>query len=132
MSIINNLRKTQVAVYVDNFKGGTLGRRIGNAAVTAIMKGIGTPEWEKYMALFCDSKEELERLTVPKPSDEETYMPQMRAYIVANAVCAGETGTATANKVDDNIEPAAGSIAENTVPDPTQIRDDAIWQTLQI
>jgi hypothetical protein len=128
MSIIDNLKRTEVAVYVDNFKGGDLGRRIGNAAVKAIMKGFGSTEWKKYMALFCDTPEELERLTVEKETDPN-YMPQMRAYIVSNAVCAGDTGTRTANKVDGtDIEPAAGAAAAADVGNPAAVRDFDIPQ----
>ena len=127
MSIIHNLRKTQVAVYVDNFKGGDLGRRIGKAAVEAIMNGIGKPEWEKYMALFCDTKEELERLTVPKPSDEENYMPQMRAYIVANAVCAADTNTFTANRVTPDFGFGLSDTADAV---PGEFRDAAVFDKI--
>jgi hypothetical protein len=123
MSILDNLKRTEVAVYVSNFKKGDLGRKIGDAAVAAIMNGLKSKEWQQYMALFCDTPAELERLTVPKDGEDD-YLPQMRAYIVANAVCAGETGTRTSNKVDSRIEPIPDADVTAELADLAQLKTD--------
>ena len=123
MSIRKNLERTAAAVAVDSFNGGDLADRISAAAVEAIMKGIGTHEWEKYMALFCDTKEELAQLTVVRETDND-YMPKMRAYIVANAVCAADTGTQTANGVNASVEPPAGFAAPVGTDEPEALRQE--------
>jgi len=121
MSIRKNLERTAAAVAVDSFNGGDLADRISAAAVEAIMKGIGTHEWEKYMALFCDTKEELAQLTVVRETDND-YMPKMRAYIVANSVCAADTATETAAGVNEAVEPPAGVAAPSGTGDPETLR----------
>lgn len=122
MTIKRNLERTAVAVIVNLFNGGDLADRIGTAAVAAITKGMGTDEWNQYMALFCDTKEELAQLTLVRPGDND-YMPQMRAYIVANAVCAGDTGTETANGIIENVEPPAGVAAPEETANPIALRE---------
>lgn len=126
MPILDNLKRTHIAVALDNFRNPdaepSLGKRIGEAAVAAIMKGIESDEWKLYMSLFCDTREELQRLTVPDPANEEDYMPQMRAYMVANAVCFSETFTQTANGVDRNVEPIPGIPVTANVADPAALR----------
>ena len=87
------------------------------------MKGIGTHEWDKYMALFCDTKEELAQLTVVRATDDR-YMPKMRAYIVANAVCAADTGTQTAAGVNQFVEPPVGVAAPVGTDDPEALRQE--------
>ena len=123
MSIRKNLERTAAAVAVNSFNGGDLADRISEAAVEAIMKGIGTHEWNKYMALFCDTKEELAQLTVVRETDDY-YMPKMRAYIVANAVCAADTGTETAAGVNASVEPPAGVGAPAGTDDPEALRQE--------
>src|SRR6185295_4133246 len=94
MGIIRNLEKMHVAVVNDTFfmsnKG--LGRQLSELAVAALMKGMGSAEWERYMTLFADNPEQLRRLT-QEDINEPDYFPRSRAYMVANAVCgAGTTG----------------------------------------
>lgn len=127
MSILGNLKRTHIAVALDKYKNPaarpSLGERIGEKAVEAIMNGIGTKEWERYMALFCDTREELQRLTVPDPENDGDYMPQMRAYIVANAVCFSETFTQTANGVRSDVEPIPGVPVGDDVGEPAALRE---------
>jgi hypothetical protein len=125
MSIYDNLQRTHIAVALDKHKklsNPSLGTRIGEKAVDAIMNGIGSKEWVRYMALFCDTREELQRLTVPDPDNDGNYMPQMRAYIVANAVCFSETFTQTANGVNRDVEPLPNTPVEEGVADPAAVR----------
>ncbi len=105
-SIMDNLRKAHAAVAVDNAVGsGKLGTDIGRLAVEAITGGIRSPAWRTYMSLFADNAAQLHRLTVdPPPAAEKNYLPQLRAYIVSNAVCAADTGTFVADRVDDRID----------------------------
>jgi hypothetical protein len=122
MSILKNLQKVNAAVVLDNINGNppTLGKQIGNAAVAAITGGINSAEWKSYMSLFADNAEQLERLTVPKPTDAD-YLPQLRAYIVSNAVCDATTTTATANRVDNRIDVGMAEAPDGTVNKPFPI-----------
>lgn len=108
-SIMDNLRKAHAAVAVDNAVGsGKLGTDIGRLAVEAITGGIKSAAWKTYMSLFADNPAQLERLTLdPPPASEKDYLPQLRAYIVSNAVCAADTGTFVADRVDDRIDGSA-------------------------
>lgn len=123
MSIKSNLERTQKVVKHDIEQGGDLAERIGRAAVAAITKGLKSDEWKRYMALFCDTKEELAQLTVVR-DNEDDYMPKMRAYIVANAVCAADTGTEVAAGVNEDIEPQAGFVAPEGTQDPAVLRQE--------
>lgn len=114
-NIMKNLQKVHAAVVVDSARegGGQLAKDIGALAIAAIEGGIKSPAWEAYMRLFAVNQEQLQRLTVtPVPADEKEYLPQLRAYIVANAVCAGSTGTRTGDRVDGRIN---GTTVNNTV-----------------
>lgn len=92
MSIIKNLEKVQVAVVLDTFKQGNFARLLSSAAVSALLKGINSTEWNKYMSLFADNAEQLRLLTV-EDEDEPSWFRESRAYIVSNGVCgAGTTG----------------------------------------
>jgi hypothetical protein len=131
MSIIRNLQRTAVVVAVDTFLGGSLASQIGDAAVKAITEGMESDEWKQYMALFCDTKEELAQLTVVS-ENEGDYMPQMRAYIVANAVCAGDTGTETANGINNPIDPPSNAVAPEGTEDPAALRQELGFEIPQL
>lgn len=121
MSIIKNLQKTAAAVALSTLNAGDLADRIGEAAIKAITNGMGSDEWKEYMALFCDTKEELAQLTLVRSTDKG-YMPHMRAYIVSNAVCVAATGTRTGNGVTEDIEPSAAAVVPANFDDPNAIR----------
>ncbi len=123
MTIKRNLERTHVAVTVDTYNGGDLADRIGQAAIAAITKGMGSPEWRRYMALFCDDANELAQLTVVRDTDLD-YMPHMRAYIVSNAVCVADTGTQTANGVNQAVEPAPAALVPEGTPNPANLREE--------
>jgi hypothetical protein len=111
--IYDNLKKVHAAVALDNAKpgGGKLGEDIGKLAVAAITGGIKSPAWSAYMSLFADNAEQLERLVSDPPPPDESYLPQLRAYIVSNAVCAADTGTFVADRVDERVNGDATSDA---------------------
>jgi len=125
MSILNNLDKVHAAVVVDKMKGvpkGALGEKIGVLAVDAITNGIKSAEWKSYMSLFADNAEQLNLLTVETPG-EDGWLPQARAYIVSNAVCAAGTNTYTGARVDGRIgngldETPDGTVALRPFPIP--------------
>ena len=124
MSILDNLKRSEVAVYVSKFHKRGLGTLLANAAADAITEGIKSDKWKQYMALFCDTPEELERLTKPKENDpnETNYLKRMRAYILANAICSSDTGTVTANGVDERIDANLSDEAPPDVEDPAVLR----------
>ncbi len=102
-TIVNNLLRVQSAVVAEKATTGTtaLGDAIGRAAEAALLKGMtgpdgkATAEWESYMSMFANSAEQLERLTTTKHDGTNTWLPRVRAYIVANGICAPGTDAAT-------------------------------------
>lgn len=97
MTIEKRIKLVQAAVAVDKAKGDPLdlGEKVGKAAERAMLAGINSNEWKDYMSLFADSADELKRLTTNELDGENDYLPRMRVYIVANAVCAPGTDAAT-------------------------------------
>jgi hypothetical protein len=100
-SIKENITKVEKAM-ADPAKKAGLGLVLKNAAVEAIMKGIGSNEWITYMAMFADNQEQLDRLTVVTPNDKP-WLKEARAYIVSNSVCAPSTNTQTGNGIFNSI-----------------------------
>jgi hypothetical protein len=130
--IVKNLDRVHAAVVIDKVspapggKPGDLGEAIGELAVKAIMKGLRSPEWKQYMSLFADNEEQLTLLTVERETDSE-YAPRDRAYIVANAVCAADTNTFTANKVSEEF----GSLLSEEPDDvPGEFRNAAVFDRI--
>jgi len=120
MKILDKLTKLQDIVKHDNAVGSAtappqaLGLKLSNAAVAAITNGIKSEEWRKYMSLFADNAQQLERLTVPQEGEPE-YFRLMRAYIVSNAVCDAGTNAHTANKIDGRIDQGLSETTDSTV-----------------
>jgi hypothetical protein len=108
-----------------------LAKQVGKAAIEAITHGVGSEPGKRYMALFCDNANELAQLTVARVSDED-YMPQIRAYCAAEAVCLPDTNTQLTNGVGSrNIEPPAGAVVPPGTPQPSDIRDNALAARLR-
>lgn len=134
MSIRKNLERVHAAVVIDKVspapggQPGDLGKAIGELAVKAITKGLGSTEWKAYMALFADNEEQLTFLTVENPATDPQYAPQSRAYIVANAVCAADTNTFVANRVNTDFGFGLGDTADAV---PGQFRDEALFTKIQ-
>ncbi|MDT5271116.1 MAG: hypothetical protein QOH49_3302 [Acidobacteriota bacterium] len=100
MKIRDRLLLVQAAVAVDKVKStGDLGTKVGNAAEAAMLGGIASDAWKAYMSLFADSADQLKRLTTTEldgeGTDEAVYLPRVRAYIVANGICAPGTDAIT-------------------------------------
>lgn len=132
MSIKDNLRNARQAVGKDGAGVGVAGQ-LREAAIKAITNGIKSEDGMKYMALFCDTKNELALLT-NATAGEANYLPQMRAYTPADAVCIPTTNNGFAarlldeavllNAVDD------ADVPEDT-PEPSDIRDEALAAKLR-
>ena len=123
MSILNNLRRVHAAVVIDNTKSqlqdpnlktGPLATKINQAAVLALTSGMNSQAWEDYMATFAGNETELKRLTEVE-DNEKDYLPQLRAYIVSNAICDIGTSAHTSENVDERIDLGftAAEMAEN-------------------
>ena len=121
MSIIKNLEKVTEAVEADTARGGNLGFRLRNAAIDAIMGGIHSAEWKRYMSLFADNAAQLRRLTVPDEQHDPGWLVESRAYIVSNAVCGANTTTRTAQNVREDIDDLLEDGADQTVVKPFSI-----------
>lgn len=117
MKIREKLLRVHVAVILDKIQGGgMLAGDIGQSAVKAITKGLGSDEWKEYMALFADSADQLKRLTTDASDGANSWLPHARAYIVSNAVCAAATDIATHKGLDEIGDIDAGNL--NETPDP--------------
>lgn len=117
-SILENLSKVHVAVVVDKeTKQGEFGAALSQLAVKAIMAGVGSPDWEKYMSVFADNAAQLQLLSHPTEG-EPSYLPHTRAYIVSNAVCAPGTESPTAMGVDPQVANAVSNNVDNSVVSP--------------
>jgi hypothetical protein len=133
MSIKDNLEKARKAIANDIAKGDKalgLAKDVGEAAIEAVTYGLVSDQGKKYMALFCDTPNELLQLTAVRETDED-YMPQMRAYIPADGVCQPSTNSQFATRVDENIEPPPGSDALAGATEPSAIRDNALAERLR-
>jgi hypothetical protein len=94
MSIRDNVMKVkkQILAEVDEdnqpFTDG-----VQQKAIAAILKGIGSTEWEAYMRLFVDAErpEQLARLMAADDTKDDKAMNRARAYLVADAPCGTDT-----------------------------------------
>jgi hypothetical protein len=120
-SILNNLKKMHAAVVTQRLTSdeSALGVALNIAAVAAVTGGINSDAWKSYMAIFADNSEQLERLTVQKPN-EALYLPQLRAYMVSNAICDVSTNAFTNNRVNERIDGLTGT---NDPPVPDVVND---------
>lgn len=125
--IADNLTKVEkIMTGTDKAKKDELGRVLRNAAINAIMGGIGSDEWKTYMSMFADSDEQLTRLTVP-PASGQQWLREAQAYIVTNAICSGDTTTKTRLGVknvadlDKGVSDTASDSVKNRRPAEFQI-----------
>jgi hypothetical protein len=89
MKIKERLVKVQLAVLENKVNGdGEYGRLVGDAAEAAMIKGMISEEWKNYMSLFADSADQFKRLTTTELDGNDEWLPRVRAYIVANGICA--------------------------------------------
>lgn len=106
-TILQRLNKTSMAMKSAAHRV-QLGFLLKQSAIKAMMGGIGSEDWKAYMSLFADNADQLTRLTVQKENDEP-WLLEARAYIVANAICGADSTTQTSLRVDalvdDNLDP---------------------------
>jgi hypothetical protein len=98
-------------------KQGELGAALSQLAVKAIMGGLGSADWERYMSVFADNAAQLQLLS-HATENEDSYLPRTRAYIVSNSVCAPGTESPTAMGVETQIGNAAPNNVDGTVVSP--------------
>jgi hypothetical protein len=75
--------------------GKTEAKRLGDLAIDAILGGIGSSEWRKYMINFASTSNQLARLSGDDDFKDEEYGAETLAYIVANSTCTIDTHTTT-------------------------------------
>lgn len=132
MSIKGNLAKARKAIINDPTGAGVAGEVL-KAAIEAVTHGLNSDQGKKYMALFCDSKNELALLTVASEG-EAKYMPQMRAYTPADAICTPDTNTGFAARLlrpDIELEALADEDVPEDTPEPSAIRDNDLATRLR-
>lgn len=117
-SIKDRLDQTGAAMKTAEFRV-QLGFKLKQAAIEAMMAGIGSPEWKSYMSLFADNTEQLNRLTV-RAQNEELWMLESRAYMVANSICGADSTTQTSLRVDALIDDQLAVASDNQIIDPPE------------
>lgn len=132
MSIKDNLEKARKVVHKDKTGLGVT-KELREAAIEAITHGINSEQGKKYMALFCETKNELALLTVAR-EDEANYMPQMRAYTPADAICTPDSRAGFAARIlspDIELEPLADADVPAGTQEPSEIRDNTLAARLR-
>ena len=125
--IIRKVGEIHIAVVKDKeTRGGELAQKLGELAVAAIMGGLGSEPWRKYMSIFADNPEQLKFLS-EEGDPEPDYFSKVRAYIVSNAVCAAGTNTATTNGLTTEMKTTVINAVNNAeaagVTKPSEISD---------
>lgn len=117
-TILDKLKQTGAAMD-DAAIRDQLGLRLKQAAIKAMMAGIGKKDWNEYMSLFADNSQQLNRLTVPV-ENEDPWLPEARAYIVANAICGADSTTQTFLRVDALIDDDLKVDSDQSIVDPAE------------
>jgi hypothetical protein len=117
--IMDRLEKTMAAMQ----NAGTstaLGLKLKKAAIAAMMGGRGSDEWKSYMSLFAANEEQLARLTAPITAADPSWLPESRAYMIANAICGGDSTTQTGVKVEMDIDDNISDVPDGNIVEPGQ------------
>jgi len=98
MSLTQKLLKLE-----EKTKKKTYAKELSDLAMEAIFKGVGSPEWEKYMkeVVGPNSPKHLARLMLKDDKKTDEWTRRNSAYIVTNAICGTGTWTKTHDKVND-------------------------------
>ena len=115
-TITDRLKQTGAAMKTAEFND-QLGFRLKRAAIEAMMAGIGSKAWTSYMSLFADNTEQLNRLTV-RGENEELWLLESRAYMVANSICGADSTTQTSLRVDALINDEIQAESDGMIVDP--------------
>jgi hypothetical protein len=131
MTILENLERVRTALQDASMISdpSPMSSALNEAAMAAMFEGMpkGDPskkKWGDYMAIFCANQDQLTRLTV-EAQDEEKYLKQMRAYIVADGICDPGTNFNIGMHIDNKIDGIANSL-ENPPVDDTPKDDGSI------
>lgn len=121
MTLLNNLKKVRAAIADDSVTNdpSPISSALNIAAMAAMFEGMPKGDntktkWADYMAIFCENSAQLTRLTVEDPNEDE-YLKQMRAYIVADGICDPGTNFNIPMHVDPRIDGINGSITNPPV-----------------
>jgi hypothetical protein len=117
-TILDRLNQTGTAMNTAEFRD-QLGFRLKRAAIEAMMAGIGSKEWNSYMSLFANNTEQLNRLTV-RGENEDLWLLESRAYMVANSICGADSTTQTSLRVDLLIDESLNANSDNSIVDPPE------------
>jgi hypothetical protein len=117
--IMDRLKKTMTAMDNPNNTAG-LGFALKDAAIKAMMGGRASTEYESYMSLFADNKEQLARLTAPIKDGDPPWLAESRAYMIANAVCGGDSTSQTGVRVQPGIDDNISDVADSKIVEPGQ------------
>ena len=88
---------------------------IQDESVAAVLKGIGSDEWEKFMRRFHSNDRQLQRL-LGRDNLNSTYKDKVLAYVGGGGVCGGGTGFSLPLNMPDAYKAALDS---ESLPDET-------------
>ena|SRR6185369_3928883 len=117
-TIKDRLNQTNAAMKTDEFRD-QLGLELKEAAIEAMMAGLGSKQWKSYMSLFADNTAQLTRLTV-RAQNEQPWILESRAYMVANSICGADSTTQTSLRVDALIDDNLAAASDNLIIDPPE------------
>jgi hypothetical protein len=117
--IMDRLNKTMAAMNNPVTSPG-LGFNLKDAAIKAMMGGRASTEYESYMSIFADNKDQLARLVAPIKPTDPPWLAESRAYMIANAICGGDSATQTGVKVDTGIDDGISDVVDNKIVEPDQ------------
>jgi len=117
-TILDRLNQTGAAMNTAEFNN-QLGFKLKRAAIEAMMAGIGSKEWNSYMSLFANNTEQLNRLTV-RGENEDLWLLESRAYMVANSICGADSTTQTSLRVDLLIDESLNANSDYSIVDPPE------------
>jgi hypothetical protein len=119
MKIMDKIKKW--SEFVSTPEGVAHAARIQREAVEAVLKGIGTPEWERYMRNFHSNSQQLQRLTgQDEKFMQSTWGPLILAYIAGDALCGGGTTVTTGRNMGDKLKAHLES-GLSTITSPEEI-----------
>lgn len=115
-TILDRLHQTGTAMDDEEVRV-QLGMQLKQAAIRALMAGIGQKPWNDYMSLFANNQQQLTRLTVAA-ENEDWRVTESRAYIVANSICGADSTTQTSLRVEDIIDGDLDAGGDGSIVDP--------------
>lgn len=106
MKILQNISEVSKAAIDDD----KIGEQLKLLAVEAMIGGIDSTDWERYMRIFADNTEQLNRLRGINQPD--TWDRVSVAYLVSNAVCGGLSTGALRQNVEATLDDGLSAAPE--------------------